>query len=184
MTLRRIALAVALACAASPAIAAWEPLATTQLGERMVDVYVDPDRIRDQDGHKMIWQLDNLRGDVPENQARSAVRLFAVDCAKASTALADIILYKGEMGKGQSLGRQVSKTLEFEPALPDSIAELLLFRACIPPEQQKLLLQGDPKAGKTTTDKSGPAKAAPPSPPAAPSGGDPAAPAAPAPPAK
>lgn len=129
------------ALAVGTAQAAWEPLAATQLGERAVDVYIDPDRIRDQDGHKMVWQLDNLRGEVPENHARSAVRLFAVDCAKASTALADLILYKGEMGKGASLGRQVSKTLEFEPALPDSIAELLVFRACIPPEQQRLLMQ-------------------------------------------
>jgi hypothetical protein len=96
---------------------------------------------------------------VPANQARSAVRLFAVDCAKASTALADLILYKGEMGKGASLGRQVSKTLEFEPALPDSIAELLLFRTCIPPDQQKLLMQD---AAKET------AKPAPPKPPASP----------------
>ena len=90
----------------------------------------------------MVWQLDNLKDDVPKDQARSAVRLFALDCAKMSTALADIILYKGDMGKGASLGRNVSKSLEFEPALPDSVAELLLFRVCIPPDQQKLLMQG------------------------------------------
>jgi hypothetical protein len=127
---------------AVPASAAWEPLATSQIGERKVDIYIDPDRIRDQDGYKMVWQLDNLKDEVPKDQARSAVRLFALDCPKMSTALADLILYKGEMGKGQSLGRNVSKTLEFEPALPDSVAELLLFRVCIPPEQQKLLMQG------------------------------------------
>ncbi len=159
----RLALAAALAALAVPAHAAWEPLGSTQLGDKAVDIFIDPDRIRDQDGYKMVWQLDNLRDEVPPNQARSAVRLFAVDCAKASTALADIILYKGEMGKGQSLGRQVSKSLEFEPALPDSVAELLLFRTCIPPEQQKLLLQqGDAKAKEA-------AKPAPPKPaPAAP----------------
>ena len=56
------------------------------------------------------------------------------------------------MGKGASLGRQVSKSLEFEPALPDSIAELLLFRVCIPPEQQKLLMQGDAKAKEGAKD--------------------------------
>lgn len=136
-----IALA-ALALLATSARAAWEPLATSQLGERKVEIFIDPDRIRDQDGHKMVWQLDNLLGDVPKEHARSAVRLFALDCAKMSTALADIILYKEPMGKGASLGRNVSKKLEFEPALPDSVAELLLFRACIPPEQQKLLMQG------------------------------------------
>ncbi|HEX4884395.1 MAG TPA: surface-adhesin E family protein [Casimicrobiaceae bacterium] len=145
---RRLALAAVLAATTATASAAWEPLATTQLGDKSVDVFIDPARIRDQDGHKMVWQLDNLRDEVPANQARSAVRLFAVDCAKASTALADLVLYKGEMGKGASLGRQVSKTLEFEPALPDSIAELLVFRACIPPEQQRLLMQGDAKDGK------------------------------------
>ena len=155
MIQRQIALAFAVAVLGAPAFAAWEPLATTQLGDKSVDVFIDPARIRDQDGHKMVWQLDNLRDEVPANQARSAVRLFAVDCAKASTALADLILYKGEMGKGQSLGRQVSKTLEFEPALPDSIAELVLFRACIPPEQQKALLQDAAKA------KPAPAPAAP-----------------------
>src|SRR5688572_14070368 len=125
-----------------PASAAWEPLATSQIGERKIDIYIDPDRIREQDGHKMVWQLDNLVDDVPKDQARSAVRLFALDCAKMSTALADITLYKGDMGKGASLGRNVSKSLEFEPALPDSVAELLLFRVCIPPDQQKLLMQG------------------------------------------
>ena len=149
MHLPRLALVAALAAAgiAAPrAHAAWEPLATSQLGEKKIDIYIDPDRIREQDGHKMVWQLDNLTEDVPKEQARSAVRLFALDCAKMSTALADLILYKGEMGKGASLGRNVSKTLEFEPALPDSVAELLLFRVCIPPEQQKLLMQGaDPK---------------------------------------
>jgi hypothetical protein len=124
-----------------PAVAAWEALATSQIGDRKIDIYIDPDRIREQDGHKMVWQLDNLKDDVPKDQARSAVRLFALDCAKMSTALADIILYKGDMGKGQSLGRNVSKSLEFEPALPDSVAELLLFRVCIPPDQQKLLMQ-------------------------------------------
>jgi hypothetical protein len=161
MTFVRIA-TVLFGLAAVPALAAWEPLATTELGGKPVDVFFDPARIRDQDGHKMVWQLDNLRDEVPANQARSAVRLFAIDCAKASTALADLILYKGEMGKGTSLGRQVSKSLEFEPALPDSIAELLLFRACIPPEQQKLLMQD---ATKET------AKPAPPKPPAAPGSG-------------
>ncbi|MDH4180936.1 MAG: hypothetical protein OEV46_02925 [Betaproteobacteria bacterium] len=146
MNLRRIALAAALATVAAPAAAAWEPMASTRLGEKTVDVFFDPTRIRDQDGHKMVWQLDNLRDEVPANQARSAVRLFAVDCAKASTALADLILYKDAMGKGQSLGRQTSKTLEFETALPDSIAELLIFRACIPPEQQKMLMEEAAKA--------------------------------------
>ena len=43
----------------------------------------------------------------------------------------------------------VSQKLEFEPALPDSVAELLLFRVCIPPDQQKLLMQGDPKKPAT-----------------------------------
>jgi hypothetical protein len=149
MTLRRIAAATsvaAIAVAAPFAHAAWEQLATSKLGERTIEIYIDPDRIRDQDGHKMVWQLDNLTDEVPKEQARSAVRLFALDCAKMSTALADIILYKEAMGKGASLGRNVSKTLEFEPALPDSVAELLLFRVCIPPEQQKLLMQGsEPK---------------------------------------
>lgn len=135
---------VALASISTFVDAAWEPLATSELGNRKIDVYIDPDRIRDQDGNKMVWQLDNLKDDVPKDQARSAVRLFALDCAKMSTALADVTLYKGEMGKGPSLGRNVSKTLEFEPALPDSIAEVLLFRVCIPPEQQKLLMQSDP----------------------------------------
>lgn len=148
MILRRLAptglVAVSL-LAGLPAHAAWEQLATSQIGDRKIDIYIDPDRIRDQDGKKMVWQLDNLKDDVPKDQARSAVRLFALDCAKMSTALADIILYKGDMGKGASLGRNVSKTLEFEPALPDSVAELLLFRVCIPPDQQKLLMQGDPK---------------------------------------
>jgi len=128
--------------AAIPAHAAWEQLATSKIGERKIDIYIDPDRIREQDGRKMVWQLDNLVDDVPKDQARSAVRLFALDCAKMSTALADITLYKGDMGKGASLGRNVSKSLEFEPALPDSVAELLLFRVCIPPDQQKLLMQG------------------------------------------
>lgn len=138
--------ATAVLLASLPAHAAWEPLATSQIGERKIDIFIDPDRVREQDGHKMVWQLDNLKDEVEKDQARSAVRLFALDCAKMSTALADIILYKGEMGKGQSLGRNVTKTLEFEPALPDSVAELLLFRVCIPPEQQKLLLQqADPK---------------------------------------
>lgn len=178
MTLR-LALAAAAALATLPALAAWEPLATTQLGEQSVDVYIDPDRIRDQDGHKMVWQLDNLRNDVPANHARSAVRLFAVDCAKASTALADIILYKEAMGKGASLGRQVSKSLEFEPALPDSIAELLVFRACIPPEQQKLLMQQMDKPATGKPGEGAPAKPAAPAP-AAP----PAPPGPPAPPAK
>lgn len=147
----RISLVTALVAAgvslAPPiASAAWEQLATSQIGERKIDIYIDPDRIRDQDGHKMVWQLDNLKDEVAKDQARSAVRLFALDCAKMSTALADIILYKGDMGKGQSLGRNVSKSLEFEPALPDSVAELLLFRVCIPPDQQKLLMQqGDGK---------------------------------------
>jgi hypothetical protein len=139
------ALAATLTLLSLPAHAAWEQLATSQIGDRKIDIYIDPDRIRDQDGHKMVWQLDNLKDDVPKDQARSAVRLFALDCAKMSTALADLILYKGDMGKGASLGRNVSKTLEFEPALPDSVAELLLFRVCIPPDQQKLLMQGDPK---------------------------------------
>ena len=125
-----------------PAHAAWEQLATSKIGERTIDIYIDPDRIREQDGRKMVWQLDNLVDDVPKDQARSAVRLFALDCAKMSTALADITLYKGDMGKGASLGRNVSKSLDFEPALPDSVAELLLFRVCIPPDQQKLLMQG------------------------------------------
>lgn len=147
MNPRYLAVTLALALAAPAALAAWEQLATTQIGEKKIDVYIDPDRIRDQDGHKMVWQLDNISDDVPKDQARSAVRLFALDCAKMSTALADLILYKGEMGKGQSLGRNVSKTLEFEPALPDSVAELLLFRVCIPPEQQKLLMQSDPARG-------------------------------------
>ena len=138
-------LAATLALASFPVHAAWEQLATSQIGERKIDIYIDPDRIRDQDGHKMVWQMDNLKDDAGKDQARSAVRLFALDCAKMSTALADIILYKGEMGKGASLGRNVSKSLEFEPALPDSVAELLLFRVCIPPDQQKLLMQGDPK---------------------------------------
>ena len=138
--------ATAVLLASLPAHAAWEPLATSQIGERKIDIFIDPDRVREQDGHKMVWQLDNLKDEVEKDQARSAVRLFALDCAKMSTALADIILYKGEMGKGQSLGRNVSKSLEFEPALPDSVAELLLFRVCIPPDQQKLLLQqADPK---------------------------------------
>jgi hypothetical protein len=99
---------------------------------------------------------------VPANQARSAVRLFAVDCAKASTALADLILYKGEMGKGPSLGRQTSKTLEFEVALPDSIAELVVFRACVPAEQQKLLMQGDKAKDAKDAPKAVPAKPAAP----------------------
>lgn len=146
--LRRLAIPL-LACAALLTTvsvhAAWEQLATSQIGERKIDIYIDPDRIRDQDGRKMVWQMDNLKDDAGKDQARSAVRLFALDCAKMSTALADIILYKGEMGKGASLGRNVSKSLEFEPALPDSVAELLLFRVCIPPDQQKLLMQGDPK---------------------------------------
>jgi len=149
--LARHALVGAVLLVGVPAHAAWEQLATSQLGERKIDIYIDPDRIRDQDGHKMVWQLDNLKDEGAKDQARSAVRLFALDCTKMSTALADIILYKGEMGKGASLGRNVSKTLEFEPALPDSVAELLLFRVCIPPEQQKLLMQGDSKksAGET-----------------------------------
>ena len=175
----RVSLPLLAALALPPAHAAWEPLAATQLGERAVDVYIDPDRIRDQDGHKMVWQLDNLRGEVPENHARSAVRLFAVDCAKASTALADLILYKGEMGKGASLGRQVSKTLEFEPALPDSIAELVVFRACIPLEQQKMLQQqqqGKDKPGEAAAPKpAAPVIVAPPAQPA------PSAPSAPPP---
>lgn len=153
MTLRRLAHAAVLAALAAPALAAWEPLASTQLGDKPVDVFIDLARIRDQDGHKMVWQLDNLRDEVPANQARSAVRLFAVDCAKASTALADLILYKDAMGKGPSLGRQTSKTLEFETALPDSIAELLVFRACIPPEQQKLLMDEAAKAKPPATPK-------------------------------
>lgn len=156
----------ALTLAPLAATAAWEPLATSQIGERKIDIFIDPDRIREQDGHKMVWQLDNLKDEVPKDQARSAVRLFALDCAKMSTALADIILYKGDMGKGQSLGRNVSKSLEFEPALPDSVAELLLFRVCIPPEQQKLLMQqADPK--KPAADAV-PAPAAKPSPAPAP----------------
>lgn len=162
MSLRRLAHAAILATLAAPALAAWEPLASTQLGEKPVDVFFDPARIRDQEGHKMVWQLDNLRDEVPANQARSAVRLFAVDCAKASTALADLILYKDAMGKGPSLGRQTSKTLEFETALPDSIAELLVFRACIPPEQQKALMQDAAK------QKPAAAPAAPSAPAAAP----------------
>lgn len=148
MTLRPFAataLAAALVIFPQSAQAAWEPLATSKLGERRIDIFIDPDRIRDQDGHKMVWQLDNLTDDAPGEGVRSAVRLFALDCAKMSTALADVILYKGEMGKGASLGRNVSKALEFEPALPESVAELLLFRACIPPDQQKLLMQGEPK---------------------------------------
>jgi hypothetical protein len=69
------------------------------------------------------------------------------------------------MGKGQSLGRQVSKTLEFEPALPDSIAELLVFRACIPPEQQKLLMQqGEAKEGAKPAAPVAPAAPASPAP--------------------
>jgi hypothetical protein len=144
------------------ASAAWEPLATSQIGERKIDIYIDPDRIREQDGHKMVWQLDNLKDEVPKDQARSAMRLFALDCAKMSTALADIILYKGDMGKGQSLGRNVSKTLEFEPALPDSVAELLLFRVCIPPDQQKLLMQqADPKKPAADAASVAPPKPAP-----------------------
>ncbi len=159
MNAHRLALAAALALAALPALAAWEQLATSQIGERKIDIYIDPDRIRDQDGRKMVWQLDNLKDDAGKDQARSAVRLFALDCAKMSSALADIILYKGEMGKGASLGRNVSKSLEFEPALPDSVAELLLFRVCIPPEQQKLLMEGDPKkpAGDAATKPAAPA---------------------------
>lgn len=146
--LRRLAIPALIPAvlAGAPAHAAWEQLATSQLGERKIDIYIDPDRIRDQDGHKMVWQLDNLTDEVAKDQARSAVRLFALDCAKMSTALADLILYKAEMGKGASFGRNVSKTLEFEPALPDSVAELLLFRVCIPPDQRKLMMQqGDPK---------------------------------------
>ena len=162
--------ALVAACSlALPVSAAWEPLATSQIGERKVDIYIDPDRIRDQDGHKMVWQLDNLKDDVPKDQARSAVRLFALDCPKMSTALADLILYKGEMGKGQSLGRNVSKSLEFEPALPDSVAELLLFRVCIPPEQQKLLMQGvDPSKGDATKGAPKPPALAPSTPQPAP----------------
>ena len=138
----------ALLFASDAANAAWEPLTTSQIGERKIDVYIDPDRIREQDGHKMVWQLDSLKDDVAKDQARSAVRLFALDCAKMSTALADITLYKGDMGNGSSLGRSVSKKLEFEPALPNSVAELLLFRVCIPPDQQKLLMQQtDPGTG-------------------------------------
>jgi hypothetical protein len=159
MILRRLAYAAVLATLAGPALASWEPLASTQLGEKPVDVFIDLARIRDQDGHKMVWQLDNIRDEVPANQARSAVRLFAVDCAKASTALADLILYKDAMGKGPSLGRQVSKTLEFETALPDSIAELLVFRACIPPEQQKLLMDEAAKAKPPATPKPPPSPA-------------------------
>ena len=81
---------------------------------------------------------------------------LALDCAKMSTALSDMILYKGEMGKGASLGRNVAKALEFEPALPDSVAELLLFRVCIPPEQQKLLMQGDPAKPAASAPKPAP----------------------------
>ena len=162
MTFVRIA-TVLFGLAAVPALAAWEPLATTELGGKPVDVFFDPARIRDQDGHKMVWQLDNLLGEVPKDHARSAVRLFALDCAKMSTALADIILYKEAMGKGASLGRNVSKTLEFEPALPDSVAELLLFRVCIPPDQQKLLMQGvDPSKPAAGATKPAPAPSAPP----------------------
>ena len=159
--LRRLAIPtlVATTLLGGPAHAAWEQLATSQIGERKIDVYIDPDRIRDQGGHKMVWQLDNLKDEVPKDQARSAVRLFALDCMKMSTALADITLYKGEMGKGASFGRNVSKSLEFEPALPDSVAELLLFRVCIPPDQQKLLMQGDPK--KPAGDAAAPKPAAP-----------------------
>lgn len=165
---RRIAAAVSLAaaaCLAPAAQAAWEQIATSQLGDRKIDIYIDPDRIRDQDGHKMVWQLDNLTEDVPKEQARSAVRLFALDCAKMSTALADIILYKESMGKGASLGRNVSKSLEFEPALPDSVAELLLFRVCIPPEQQKLLMQ-EAETKKPAGPRTQPATPAPPPDPA------------------
>lgn len=159
--LRRLAtpaLVLAALAGVAPAHGAWEQLATSKIGERKIDIYIDPDRIRDQDGHKMVWQLDNLVDDVPKDQARSAVRLFALDCAKMSTALADITLYKGDMGKGASLGRNVSKLLEFEPALPDSVAELLLFRVCIPPEQQKLLMQGA-DAKKPPADAAKPAPA-------------------------
>ena len=156
MTLFRMHLialmAVALTTISWPVAAAWEALATSQIGERKIDIYIDPDRIRDQDGHKMVWQLDNLKDEVPKDQARSAVRLFALDCARMSTALADVALYKGEMGKGASLGRNPSKALEFEPALPSSIAELLLFRVCIPPEQQKLLMQRDSAKGDGAPD--------------------------------
>jgi len=148
---------------------AWEALATSQLGERKVEIFIDPDRIREQDGHKMVWQLDNLQGDVPKDHARSAVRLFALDCAKMSTALADIILYKEAMGKGASLGRNVSKTLEFEPALPDSVAELLLFRVCIPPDQQKLLMQGADPSKPAAGTKPAPAPPAVPAPAPSPS---------------
>jgi hypothetical protein len=156
MSLRFLARFAVLATLAAPVLAAWEPLASTQLGDKPVDVFFDPERIRDQDGRKMVWQLDNIRDEVPANQARSAVRLFAVDCAKASTALADLILYKDAMGKGPSLGRQTSKSLEFETALPDSIAELLVFRACIPPEQQKLLMDEAAKAKPPATPKPSP----------------------------
>lgn len=162
-TLRPLFALAALAWLSTPACAAWEPLATSQLGERKVEIFIDPDRVRDQEGHKMVWQLDNLLGDVPKEHARSAVRLFALDCAKMSTALADIILYKEPMGKGASLGRNVSKKLEFEPALPDSVAELLLFRVCIPPEQQKLLMQGvDPLKPVAPAGKPAPAPVPPP----------------------
>jgi hypothetical protein len=170
MPLLRLAFAFSLAALASISTsvdAAWESLATTELGNRKIDVYIDPDRIRDQDGHKMVWQLDNLIDAVPKDQARSAVRLFALDCAKMSTALADVTLYKGEMGKGQSLGRNVSKALEFEPALPDSIAEVLLFRVCIPPEQQKRMMQADPaKPGAAPAATPGAQSASKPSAPA------------------
>jgi hypothetical protein len=155
MPLRHALLAAALAAVAVSAQAGWEPLATSQIGERKIDIYIDPDRIREQDGFKMVWQLDNIKEEAAKESARSAVRLFAVDCAKMSTALADLILYKGEMGKGASLGRQTMPKLEFEAALPDSIAELLLFRVCIPPDQQKLLLQPQPG------EKAPPARPAP-----------------------
>ena len=163
MKLRRLvplALVITALFAAVPARAAWEPLATSQLGDRKIDIYIDPDRVREQDGHKMVWQLDNLTDDVPKDQARSAVRLFALDCAKMSTALADLILYKAEMGKGGLLSRNVVKKLEFEPALPDSVAELLLFRVCIPPDQQKLLMQSDPKKTGAAAPQGAPKPAA------------------------
>jgi hypothetical protein len=136
---RRFTLFTALVAIAFPALAAWEPLASTKLGDKTVDVFFDAARIRDQDGYRMVWQLDNIRDEVPADHARSAVRLFAVDCARASTALADLVLYKEAMGKGPSLGRQPAAKLEFEAALPDSVAEQLVFRACVPPEQQRLL---------------------------------------------
>jgi hypothetical protein len=167
MNLRHLTASTALAVLTSASFsvhAAWEQLATSQIGDRKIDIYIDPDRIREQDGHKMVWQLDNLKDEVPKDQARSAVRLFALDCAKMSTALADIILYKGDMGKGASLGRNVSQKLEFEPALPDSVAELLLFRVCIPPDQQKLLMQGDPKKPAADAAPSATPKPAAPSP--------------------